>query len=428
MRHLKLEWITLLLLPAVLTSFTSAQLAGDSPMPYSIYQMPQDKIETRWYTSENKEGEKGAGGQSNFGRKGSPNTYLYPGKTKVLAEIEGSGTIRRIWFTLEQKGVKALRGLRLQMFWDGEEKPAVDAPLGDFFCQSHGTMSAFENVFFSSPEGRSFNCIVPMPFKKSAKIQVVNESDAGTHLFYEIDTTLGDKHGDDMLYFHSSWRRENPTTLREDFTILPKISGRGRFLGCHLGLIQNPSMNHVWWGEGEYKIYLDGDTEFPTLCGTGTEDLIGTGYGQGKFDHLYQGNHYISDEGAPEGVRGDGVVVFADRHGYYRFHVPDPLFFYKEIRVDIQVMGGSSYEMFLKALDKDPDLRLMKTGEGGVYWTREELEKLDPKIGSTVERVDDHFATAYWYMDRPENTLPPLAPYAQRVEGLEKDVNQGDEK
>ena len=419
MRRLKLELITVLLVPTVLTSFAATRTTGNSSVPNSIYQMPQDKIETRWYTSENKGAEKGAGGQSKFGRKGSPNTYLYPGKTKVLAAIEGGGTIRRIWFTLEQREIKTLRGLRIQMFWDGEKKPAVDAPLGDFFCQSHGTMSAFENVFFSSPEGRSFNCIVPMPFKNGAKIQIVNESDTGTHLFYEIDTTLGDEHGDDMLYFHSSWRRENPTTLREDFTSLPRIEGKGRFLGCHLGVIQNLSMNHIWWGEGEYKVYLDGDTEFPTLCGTGTEDLVGTGYGQGKFDHLYQGNHYISAEGPAEGVGADGAVIFANRHGYYRFHVPDPLFFYEDIRIEIQVMGGGGYGSFLKAMDKDPDLRLMKTGEGGEYWTREELENLDPLVGETVERVDDHFATAYWYMDRPVNTLPPLAPYAQRVEGLE---------
>lgn len=408
-----------LLLIVAFASFILTPTLGYAQDPNLVYKMPTNKIETRWYTSENKNAEKGAGGMTKFGRKGSPNVYIPGGEKVVLANIEGSGTIRRMWFVLDKNSIKALRGFRIQMFWDGEEKPAVDAPLGDFFCQSHGTMSAFENIYFSSPEARSFNCFIQMPFKKGAKIQVINESDEANHLFYEIDTTIGDLHDDNMLYFHSSWRRENPTTLREDFTILPKIEGRGRFLGCHLGIIQNPAMNHIWWGEGEYKVYLDGDTKFPTLCGTGTEDLVGSGYGQGKYDHLYQGNHYLSKEGASEGVKSGGVVVFADRQGYYRFHVPDPLYFYNDIHIAIQVMGGSSYDLFLKAMDKDPNLKLMKTGEAGNYYTRKELESLDPKIGTTVERVDDHFATSYWYMDSPTNSLPELVPYEKRVEGLD---------
>lgn len=420
MKRRKLTLMALLFLPIFPTSFLSAQMVGSGLAFSPVYQMPHNKIEARWYTSENKDGKKGSGGQANFGRKGSPNVLLHPGKTEILADIEGSGTIRRIWFTIYNRTFVGLRGLRIQMFWDGEEKPAVDVPLGDFFCQSHGEMSAFENIFFSSPEGRSFNCFAPMPFKTGAKIQVINESDEANYLYYEIDTTIGDKHDKHMLYFHSSWRRENPTTVRKDFTILPKIDGKGRFLGCHLGLIQNPATNHMWWGEGEYKVYLDGDTILPTLCGTGTEDLIGTGYGQGKFDHLYQGNHYLSDEGAAEGKHADGVTVFADRHGFYRFHVPDPIYFYEDIRIEIQVMGGAGYGTFLKAMDKDPDLKLMKTGEPGHYWTREELEKLDSQVGSTVERFDDYFATAYWYMDSPTNSLPPLTTYAMRVEGLKK--------
>ena len=422
MRKIQLLHITLLLLAIVLAGIVFTQKSENSLISDFVFQMPGNTIETRWYTSENKEAEKGAGGQANYGRKGSPNVYIPGGNTVVLADIEGSGTIRRIWFVLDKNSIKALRGFRIQMFWDGEEKPAVDAPLGDFFCQSHGIMSAFENIYFSSPEARSFNCFIPMPFKKGAKIQLINESDEPNFLFYEINTTQGDKHDDDILYFHTSWRRENPTTMRRDFTILPEIKGKGRFLGCHLGVIQNPATNHIWWGEGEYKVYLDGDTSYPTLCGTGTEDLVGSGYGQGKYDHLYQGNHYLSEEGAIEGIKPGGVVVFADRQGYYRFHVPDPLYFYHDIHIDIQVMGGSTYDTFIQAMDKDPNLKLMKTGEPGHYWTREELEKLDPKIGSTVERVDDHFATAYWYMNSPTNSLPQLAPYEKRVEGLEKEI------
>jgi len=392
-------------------SSVEAQMVEKSITTSDLSEMPEGQIQTRWYTPENVNAEKGQGGMACFGRKGASCIPLEIGETTLIADIEGSGAIRRIWFVLFKREARALRGLRLQMFWDGEEKPAVDVPLGDFFCQSHGEMSSFENIFFSSPEGRSFNCFVEMPFRKNARIQIINESDEQNWIYYEINTTLNEVHSKNKLYFHSSWRRENPTTMREDFSILPKIEGKGRFLGCHLGVIQSPAMNHCWWGEGEYKVYLDGDTEFPTLCGTGTEDLIGTGYGQGKFDHLYQGNQYLSE---------DGVGTLKNRHGYYRFHVPDPLYFHNNIRVEIQVMGAGSYGDFLKAMDKDPDLKLMKTGEAGIYWTREELEKLDPNLAVRVERVDDHFATAYWYMDSPTNTLPPLAPYAQRIEGLEK--------
>ncbi len=385
----------------------------------TIYSLPDNKIETRWYTAENKNAQKGKGGQANFGRKGSPNINLLPGKTNVLANIEGSGTIHRIWFVLSQYSAKSLRGLRLQMFWDKSKKPAVDVPVGDFFCQSHGTMSSFENIFFSSPEGRSLNCFVPMPFKKGARIQIINESDESYLLYYEIDVTKGDKHGKNMLYFHSYWHRENQTKMRNDFVILPRIKGKGRFLGCHCGVIQDSSTNHIWWGEGEYKVYIDGDSILPTLCGTGTEDLIGTGYGQGRFDHLYQGNQYLSAQGDPEGVKPGGVVVFADRQGYYRFHVPDPIYFYKDIEVDIQVMGGGSFKQILDAFNKKKDIKLMKTGEPGHYWTREEIEKLPPEHGTTFERVDDYFGTAYWYSDSPFHNLPELILYGKRVEGLE---------
>ena len=378
-----------------------------------IYQMPTEKLQTRWYTAENKDAEKGAAGKADFGRKGSPNVPIKPGETVVLADIKTGGTINRMWFVLWKPYAKALRGLKLEIYWDNAKTPAVQVPFGDFMCQSLGTMTAFENCFFSSPEGRSFNCYIKMPFKKAAKILLVNETDELNYVFYDIACTTGDKHDENMLYFHSSWRRNPKTKMREDFTILPKINGKGKFLGCHLGIIQNPNMNHFWWGEGEIKIYLDGDTNYPTLCGTGTEDYIGAGYGQGKFSHLYQGNQYLSEE-------GEGGIFFKDRHGFYRFHVPDPIYFYKNIRVEIQTMGGAKYSDMLKSMDNDPNLKFMKTGKGNEFYSREELEK-SPQTETTVEREGDDFcATAYWYMDSPTNSLPPLAPLKERIVNLPK--------
>ncbi len=375
------------------------------PPQGTLYQMPAEPLQTRWYTFENVKGAKGEAGKANFGRKGAPCTPVGKGKSLVLADIAESGTIRRFWATLWNRSPQALRGLKIEMYWDGAETPAVRAPFGDFFCHSLGQMVAFQNACFSSPEGRSFNCVVPMPFRKSARIVLVNESGEDNGIYYDIAATLGDRHDENMLYFHSFWRRENYTTVRQDMTILPKVEGRGRFLGCNLGVRLHPACaaGNFWWGEGEVKVYLDGDTEYPTLCGTGTEDYIGDGYGQGLFSHLYQGNQFVSAK--------------KDAYGFYRLHVPDPVYFQKDIRVTIQVMGGPNYQGMLDALKRDPSLRFMKAGKGNQYYTREELEK-NPNRAEVMERIDDHCATAYWYMDKPADNLGRLADVAERVKDL----------
>lgn len=384
-----------------ISSASSEQQAG----ALAWYQMPEACLQTRWYTYENRGGEKGSGGKDNFGRKGAPVAPIPAGETLVLMDVKGSGTIRRIWSTLHDRSPKAVRSLKIQIYWDGAETPAVNVPWSDFFCHALGQMTAFENACFSSPEGRSFNCFIPMPFKKSAKVLLVNESDEDNYIYYELDCTLGDSHDDNMLYFHSYWRRGNYTQLRKDMDILPEVKGRGRFLGCNIGTRLHPSCQNFWWGEGEVKIYLDGDEQYPTLCGTGTEDYIGTAYGQGVFDNAYQGNQFMSGEGDPKA------------YGYYRFHIPDPVYFYSDIRVTIQILGGPLYKELLKALDEDSSLRFMKAGKSGEYYTREELDA-DPGRFEVMERIDDVCATAYWYMDRPENGLPPLVDVTERIKDL----------
>ncbi len=391
-------------LPAPETVANAVRMRCDLKDPEQpLYVMPRSRVETRWFTFENPEGLKGGGGTANFGRKGSPFVAVPSGATVVLADIQGSGTIRRIWATLYKREPGALRGIKIEMYWDNALRPAVQAPLGDFFCHGLGQMAVFENACFSSPEGRTFNCFVPMPFRKRARIVLVNESSLNNYLYYEVDCTRGDPHGTDMLYFHAYWRRENMTALREDMTILPRVFGMGRFLGCNLGVRLNPATANFWWGEGEVKMYLDGDTENPTLCGTGTEDYIGTAYGQARFSHRNQGCNLASNN--------------RDMYGFYRFHLPDPVYFWKDIRVTIQVIGGPGYKQMLEALERDPSLRFMKTGDGSQYYTREELEA-NPQKDGLVERVDDHSATAYWYMDKPENGLAPIAPVGERMKDL----------
>ena len=165
-----------------------------------------------------------------------------------------------------------------------------------------------------------------MPFRKGAKIVITNESSERLRLlFYDVDFLLDVEQPNDMLYFHAHWHRENPTKLGEDFEILPRVAGSGRYLGTNISIITRKE-NVGWWGEGEVKMYIDGDRNLPTIVGTGTEDYIGTAYGTGTYSTLYQGC-LIADD-----ARG--------HYSFYRYHVPDPIYFDKDIRVTIQQMGG----------------------------------------------------------------------------------------
>ena len=181
-----------------------------------LYRMPEQKVETRWANAENPTGEKGKGAQTNAGRKGSAYAELKAGQSRVLAEATGiSGTVRKIWITIPDRSPMMLRSLRIDMYWDGAKTAAVSAPLGDFFGVGLGRTAVFESALFSSPEGRSFNSFVPMPFRTGMKIVVTNESAKDVPLlFYQVDYTLGDKHGPEMLYFHAHFRRENPTKMQ----------------------------------------------------------------------------------------------------------------------------------------------------------------------------------------------------------------------
>ena len=364
-----------------------------------IHLFPEAPVRTRWFSPENPTGAPGSGGATDGGRKGRAWVPIAAGDTLVLAELAGtSGTVRRIWITIDDRSGPMLRGLRLRMWWDGAETPAVDVPLGDFFCQCGGRMVAFENAWFSSPEGRSFCCVLPMPFRTAMRIALTNESGVDLGMcFFDVDATVGDAHPVNALWFHAAFRRENPTTVRRDFEILPKVVGKGRFLGCAMGVRSNRgAYAATWWGEGEVKAYLDGDDAHPTLCGTGTEDYIGTGWGQGAFAHAHQG--------CPLADTHVGV------HGFYRLHGPDPVWFHASARVTIQQIGWGSAEdrAVMRHRGTDP----LRTGIEPVPW-----DPADPE-GGIFERHDDWSACAWFLLDRPENALPPLADAASRMADL----------
>ncbi|MHC4123650.1 MAG: glycoside hydrolase family 172 protein [Planctomycetota bacterium] len=361
----------------------------------SLYRVPDD-IEMRWASAENWKGQKGVGGKANFGRKGYPAFSLKAGQSKVLAEVKGtSGMVRRIWITIMDRSSKMLRGIKLDMYWDGAEKPAVSAPLGDFFCHNIGRMVTFESALFSSPEARSFNCCVPMPFKAGMKVVVTNQADKDTVMYFDVDYTIGDEHPDDTLYFHAHYRRENPTAMQKDYELLPKVYGKGRFLGVNIGVIVDKKKYfESWWGEGEVKMYIDGDSKYPTLCGTGTEDYIGTGWGQGRYDHMYQGCHIADKENM--------------EYGFYRLHIPDPVYFKSDIRVTMQQIGGrgpKDKEKFIKE-----GTVIYKAGKGLV---KEDLVKAGP--WGLFEREDDWSSCAYFYLDMPISNLPEIDSVEQRL-------------
>jgi hypothetical protein len=318
------------------------------------------------------------------------------GASVTLAEARGtSGTVRRIWMTFGDRSPRMLRSLRIDMYWDGAATPAVSAPLGDFFGIGLGRTAQFESALFSNPEGRSFNAIVPMPFRTGMRIVVTNESATNVpELFYDVDYTVGDRHPANVLYFHAHWRRENPTRLERDFEILPRVTGRGRYLGANVGVTVNREEYFTtWWGEGEVKVYLDGDAELPTLAGTGTEDYVGTAWGQGRYAHLYQGSP-IADEGAMQWA-------------FYRYHVPDPVYFRRDVRVTVQQIGYLADHS--RGAITRTGRRLVRAGEGDV--------EMNTATDGKFERSDDWSSCAYFYLDRPENGLPRLAPVGERTAG-----------
>jgi len=368
-------------------------------------------VQTRWSSPENPNGIAGKGGRENNRAKGHPYDSIPAGKSLDLLDISGPGLINRIWITIDDRTPEMLRALRIDMYWDDESKPAVSVPLGDFFGVGLGRLTAFQNVFFASPEGRSFNCYIPMPFRKSAKIIVRNESGKGIRkIFFDIDYSVMKTWNEDFLYFHAYWHRDTATLPGRDFDLLPKINGRGRYLGVNIGVSANPLYESSWFGEGEVKMYLDDDVDYPTLNGTGTEDYIGSAWGQGKFINTYTGCT----------VADDSLLQWA----FYRFHVPDPVYFRKGCRVSLQQLGGhmtANVEKYQK--NRAPLIPVsIDTGSMVLYYRDRTTIQLDstrdPRGWTNFYRSDDLSAVSYFYLDSPTNELPPLQNAAIRTYNL----------
>ena len=402
--------ILFLLLAMTIAPATASAQSDTAP----LYQYREGE-RPHWISPENPTGAPGAGGRENRGAKGHAFETIPVGQSHVLADIQGAGTIDRIWMTIEERSPEALRGLKLEIFWDGARTPAVSAPLGDFFLHGAGEMVPMETALMSSPEGRSFVSYVPMPFRRGARIVVTNESPRQVNLiFYDVNYRRVARQPADALYFHAWWSRDRATTLGQDFRILPRVRGRGRFLGASVTVLTNPVYNETWWGEGEVKIYLDGDRGLASLVGTGAEDYIGTAWGQGAYVNRFQGAPIATWD-------GDG------RWTFYRWHVPDPIFFASDVEVTLQQMGGARKNIVLDLQRQGAPLIPVTIDPGSrnnfqqLLTRQPQVPLSDPSLpdGHTnYYRSDDVAAVAYFYLDRPENGLPPIAPAAERLTAL----------
>jgi hypothetical protein len=345
------------------------------------------RVDSRAATFENTTGARGAGGSAHGGRKGAPSRLLQPGERVVLADIEGPGIIRHIWMTFPPAPPERMRAVYLEVFYDGADEPSISVPCVDFFGLPHGRPVPYHSALMAVQEGRGFNSYVPMPFRQSVRVELVNGGERRSLLYYQVDYTLQPDLPDELGYLHASFRRENPTTMRRDFVIADGFRGPGRFLGCNVGVRVLDA--GVWYGEGEVKVYRDGDDALPTICGTGLEDYVGSAWGMGEHCAPYGGAPLVR---RPDATSNPEFVSF------YRWHIADPLMFERDLRVTIQQIGAMFFaagqEAELEAYERTHPV----AGEG---WRR---NLLGPGMlaWGIAERVDDYCATAYVYCLEPQ--------------------------
>jgi hypothetical protein len=278
------------------------------------------------------------------GWKVSPSIDIAGGATVTLADIEGPGAIQHIWLTVHPS---AWRSLVWRCFWDDEETPSVETPLGDFFCSGWGVRCNVASLPVAVNPAGGFNAYWEMPFRRRARIEVENLSPDEVKGFYYQITYAQTEVPADRAYLHAQWRRSNPLPSMSVHTLLDGVRGQGHYVGTYLAWGVNSS---GWWGEGEIKFYLDGDGEWPTINGTGTEDYFG---GAWNFDVPGTGYTPFSTPylGMPQVIRPDGLYVSQQRFGMYRWHLLDPIFFRERLRVDIQALGWRSGWRYLPLRD-----------------------------------------------------------------------------
>ena len=369
----------------------SSRLSADDSAPGglsvsldNIYRLYD--IQSRSISPENFTGGKGRAGMATNGTgqsaarelgqgwKVSPSVNIKAGSTFTLAEIAGPGSIRSIWMTPTGNW----RWLILRFYWDDETEPSVEVPLADFFASGWATWDRCP-LINSAPVAVNprdgFNCYWPMPFRKKCRITVENLADENMVLYYQINYALGEV-PTNAAYFHAQFRRESPLQTKGTYTILDGVEGSGQYVGTYLAY---GAHNTGWWGEGEVKFYIDGDKEFPTICGTGTED-----YFCGSYDFESKGpngttvftefTHPYS--GMPQVIRPDGLYDSQQRFSLYRWHIPDPIRFEHDLKVTIQDLGWQSGGRYLPLQDDIASV---------AFWYQTEPHKEFPKFPTRDE-------------------------------------------
>jgi len=336
------------------------------------------KAQTRSISPENFTGEKGKAAMSidgpakgaardlGQGWKVSPYVTLKPKETFVMADVQGQGAIQQIWCTPAGNWRFAI----LRFYWDGETEPSVECPLGDFFACGWGQYAQVSSLPVCVNPGSAFNCYWEMPFRKSFKITLENIADDKFSIYYQINYTLTEV-PDDAAYFHAQFRRVNPLPYKSVYTIVDGIKGWGHYVGTYLAWGVH---NNGWWGEGEIKFYMDGDSQFPTIAGTGTEDYFCGSYDfdARAADGSIQYHEFTTPyTGLAQVLRGDGHYQVQQRFGLYRWHIMDPVRFEKDLKVTIQALGWQS---------------------GGRY----------------LPLQDDISSVAFWYQTEPHAKFPKL--------------------
>ena len=302
------------------------------------------------------------------GWKVNPYINIASKQTAVLAEITGQGAIQHIWMTPTGNWRFSI----IRMYWDGETEPSVEVPVGDFFAMGWGKYAPISSLAVCVNPGSAFNSYWPMPFRKKARITMENLDDQPMRLYYQIDYTET-KVPDDAAYFHAQFRRTNPLPYKEVYTLIDGVKGKGHYVGTYMAWGSN---NTGWWGEGEIKFFMDGDREFPTIAGTGTEDYFCGSYNfENKAKKQYE-EYTTPYAGLAQVLRPDGLYQSQQRFGLYRWHIADPVRFASDLKVTIQALGWRSGGRYLPLKD---DLASV------AFWYQAEPHAAFPKLPTRDE-------------------------------------------
>ena len=341
------------------------------------YLTTKKNIKTFSISPENLTGEKGKGGMADLsngsaahaardlgqGWKVNPYLVSHPGETLTLADVKGQGAIKHIWIT---DGAKAGRHLILRIYFDGHKNPAVETPLSDFFANAnYQEFRQLNSLAICNNPGKALNCYFEMPYFESFCIEIENQGADICSIYYQIDCEekVIPK---DSLYFHAQFRRVNPLPYKEPYVILDNIKGNGHYVGTyiHWGV-----KNNGWWGEGEIKFFIDGDTEFPTICGTGTEDYFCGAY---NFDVNGEYREYSTAYAGMYKVGATNHIYKSQRFfDMYRWHITDPIYFKENLKVTIQALGWRSEGRYLPLQDDISSV---------AYWYSDTLDDEYPKL------------------------------------------------